>query len=257
MGVFMKNTITKGFTLVEMLTVVSLFVLVIIYFSDLFIDRSIQKVAERDAAEILALRSAAVGYLQGQGEWPKLDGVANCVGGKDELIVKGYIGDIASTVSFQKVAFSCPEESGRYPVLMIARDFNDAPEVADLVVVMLPSATVTAGVVTMYIPRPRRASTLEFDEGVVANNGILVVPKNTECASPNIIVYPQLICSNSDTLGGYRIYADDNGTSWDVYLKARNNVQASPYTNVISCDTNGSVTGGEENISFRYVTFCS
>ncbi|OUS03193.1 hypothetical protein A9Q81_07320 [Gammaproteobacteria bacterium 42_54_T18] len=251
------NFITsKGFTLVEMMVVVSMVTLGAIYFTQLFIESSEQKIVDKEVASMMTIGTAAIGFVQDEGIWP--DQVNNdcrnaLAGVSESLTDSGYLGN---GISLDNLTTSCDEVNNRYPIFTTTRSNFETENIAKMVAAMLPSAKATGKTVDMYTPRPRRESFPVFGRQVANDKGKITVAMPAGCDSPEIIVYPEVICSNSSTLGGYRIYTDKEGSSWTVYLKARSEDIFEDYSEVESCQVTPDISSEENLLAFRYVTFC-
>ena len=253
------NTIKfKGFTLVEMMIVVSMVTLSAIFFTQLFIENSESKAIDREVTAMMTIGAAAIGFVQTEGEWPDQASGDPCSSALaetgDTLKARGYLGD----VSVADLTTTCDEVNNRYPIFKLTRSGFDTENVAQRVAAMLPSASVEGTDVTMYTPRPRRSNNLfppEFGLAIADVSGYASAPRHEECDDPQIIVYPELICSNSLTLGGYRVYADAEGDSWSIYIKARADV-VEAFTLVETCNVGSIDVPQDEPLSFRYLTFC-
>jgi len=254
----MNNATSKGFTLIEILVVVGLLTMSAIYFTQLFIEKSEEKIALRETASFMTIRAAAVGYLQDEGAWRnQTSDDGPCHDMVISLVVDGYLGGVdGDYTGFQT---HCDAVGGKYPLLTVTRTGIGSVGVANMVEAMLPSSSSVADDVVMYVPRPRMPL-VPYVGQTTAEGANDVAPYISGCSREDreIIAYPNIVCSNGDSLGGFRVSVEEDNSRghnhWHVSLEAKIDDRDGNYSRVTQCRVG---TSSYESVSFNYIGYCN
>ncbi len=271
-----------GFTLVEMLVVVSIIALAATYFSNFFINRLTYEEVRTVANDMLTLNRAVTSYYSEYYQWPGFDGSdpdrpeCGSVSVFNDLqpeFVEGY-----TPGNFE---FDCSEPTK----VVITRKFL-SEEYAEILSGYLPLASWAQAApqggedeeeryeVSYIVLRPRLPLNVHFFEQPVNNDGIaeIAFPENCDPDHAAISVAPNQVCGPGDPdptdpvnyslLGGYRVdieeerggSCDTDGVEncWKVTLLARSDSFTGPNYKVI----HQCASGDTREIKFRGMVFC-
>lgn len=256
----------SGFTLIEMLVVVSIVAVLAAYFTNFFINRLTYQEVRSVANEMVTLNRALTSYYSEYYRWPGqddsgpgdpeclsgnvFDGISPSIGLEPEYIA-GYDRGLYS--------FDCEE-----PMKMVVSREVPNQEFGEILAAYLPSAVLRSDTssgtsvyqVEYYVLRPRLPMKVNFFSETVNDFGRLRIDKPEGCddigGDPAISVNPVTVCSSdSSELGGYLVDISDSfdGDQWVISLFARSDLGA--YDRIVSCPFPGS-----GNVRFQGMVFC-
>lgn len=260
------SAISLGFTLVEMLVVVSIMAAAAAYFTNFFINRLTLEEVRSIANEMVTLNRALTSYYSDYYRWPGQDPDgdidAPCT---DENVFEGHDDapglepDYIAGHDRADYAFDCTN-----PVKILVKRYVDTEDMADILVAYLPLALSgsEAGAdgpvyfVEYHVLRPRLPINVRFFNEPAGDDGVLSVDKPDNCESqggePAISVMPLTVCSpqNNRELGGYRVDIGGDREEWRISLSARNDTGG--FQRLESCTFSST-----ERIRFQGMVFCS
>ncbi|MCG8316740.1 MAG: type II secretion system GspH family protein [Pseudomonadales bacterium] len=250
-----------GFTLVELLVVVSIIALSVTYLSRLFVQDMEREQWDTVVSELLTLhRAISIAYIERDGLWPgqfDLDD-ASCSEPEDFMLdIEPFLpefrysistGDADTPVETELFSFICLEDRFEVTTTTLANESG-----ANYIAQMLPFAAATEeGEVVMHVLKSRRrtiSSLVAIDE-VIA--GIVEIPHPEQCESElaRLDVAPDHICrpsGESAPLGGFRMLIETESDYWRVSLESQTD-EADASFRSMSCD---------EPVRLRGVAFCA
>ncbi len=263
----MYSNRSRGFTLVEMMVVSALLVASVVFFSQMFLAHTEEKLVDFHVSEFMTLSNSTRAYVQNiDGVWPGeeevVDGTTSCSDGFTVLKAGGYFAEIRNE---DKYVFSCLQLRGRTPVLIIEYDFKSGAiatdkekERARWVASLLPSASISDSKVKLYIPKPRVAQLIE--SGSV--DGILDSDiEKPACRRPRLSTMIKSVCVKSDPegaegifnpkhLGGYRVNVTDTEIDDVEHWNAKLEVS---YADAPDEFSSGN---GCNELRFDYIVYC-
>lgn len=261
----------SGFTLLELMAVISIVALMVSFGTFKLIEYSERKVVDQVVNDILTLSYAAGAYASNHhGDWPDDNNDDVC----DDALIKlqndGYLGGkFVSPWSGASYTFACPGSGSYFTISLVV-----PTEYVSLFTYKIPSSTETPGVggmstITHYLPLPRYVSGIvenatfnaELSPSTPSTNGKLWISKPSDCANPSISVQPLTVCETivDQTLTpvpptgfkGYRTLVNSSSTGWWISLESKG--ASNNFNPVYSCDTS---LGIYQPIKFSVMVYC-
>ena len=264
----------SGFTLLELMAVISIVALMVSFGTFKLIEYSERKVVDQVVNDILTLSYAAGAYASNhRGKWPDDNNDGVCDDALQKLLNDGYLGgDFVSPWSGASYTFDCPSD------ISFTISLDVPTREASLFAYKIPSTAVTPATggnstITHYLPLPRYKTGIvvnqTFDAALSAStpstNGKLWVSKPTDCSNPSISVQPLTICEtvvdqnlidlppSTTGIRGYRTDIDDSSSAgWLISLESKN--AANNFDPVYSCEK--SVLNVPQPIKFSVMVYC-
>lgn len=255
----------RGFTLIEMMVVSALLVTSVVFFSQMFMAHTEEKLVDFHVSEFMTLSNSTRAYVHNiDGIWPGEeeveDGTTSCTTGFNVLETGGYFDEIEDDY-----VFSCLQLRGRTPVLIIEYDFKSGAiatdkekERAKWVASLLPSASISGSNVKLYIPKPRVAQLIESDSVKDIVKKEIVKPA---CRRPRLSTMIKSVCVKLDPeeaegvfnpkhLGGYRVNVTDTEKDgveyWNAEIEVSYAGTPDEFSSENACD----------DLEFDYIVYC-